>query len=181
MPIVRLTARGARVLRQGKELLQSLRAIANDTEYEQTDEPDRMRLMHREAIAMIEVVLRTVQAMPASVSGQLRICDGLEVVITEVRQRVDGLHHALTQRRRTAARIEELADQLRRLAGQLPVNLAPLQAMADAIRAATINSIVRHNDGFDRNGKKEPYGASKVPPCCTTRYNMDAIRCNMDC
>src|SRR5437773_2547681 len=43
MPTVRLTARGARVLRQGKELLQALRAIANDAEYEQAEEFDQVR------------------------------------------------------------------------------------------------------------------------------------------
>jgi HD-GYP domain-containing protein (c-di-GMP phosphodiesterase class II) len=143
---LRLTGRGARLLRKGRELLQALRTIAEDAEYQRSDclpsssgkavggeGADALQQLHREGMAMIEVVLRTVQAMPASVSAQLRMCDGLEVVLGEVEERVTLLHGSLAQRTRTSARIDELADYLRRLASLQPVGLAPLQALADAI------------------------------------------------
>ncbi|MSQ94065.1 MAG: HD domain-containing protein [Gemmataceae bacterium] len=129
----RLTARGIRLLRQGREMLQSLRTIADDAEFQQADEADAIALWHREGMAMIEVILRTIQAMPASVSAQLRMCDGLEVVLAEVEERVSRLHSNLAQRKHQAARIDELADYLRALASKQPVSLTPLQGLADLI------------------------------------------------
>jgi HD-GYP domain-containing protein (c-di-GMP phosphodiesterase class II) len=63
----------------------------------------------------------------------LRICNGLEVVLAEVDNRVAQLRETLAKRRRTSARIDELADYLRALAAKQPVTLTPLQALADAI------------------------------------------------
>jgi HD-GYP domain-containing protein (c-di-GMP phosphodiesterase class II) len=129
----RLTARGARLLRQGRELLQALRKISDDPEYAQAGEREAIVAWHREGVAMIEVILRTVQSMPASVSAQLRLCDGLEVVLTEVRERIGCLEFAMVQSKRQTARIDELADYLRALASKQPVSLTPLQALADLI------------------------------------------------
>ena len=80
LPTARLTSRGARLLRQGKELLQALRAIADDTEYQQAGDADDLKETHREGMAMLDVLLRTVQGMPASVSGQVRMCDALKTL-----------------------------------------------------------------------------------------------------
>ena len=130
---LRLTGRGARLLRQGRELLQALRKIADSAEYQQAEDSEGLVQLHREGMAMIEVVLRTVQAMPASVSAQLRMCDGLEVVLSEVEQRIALLCSSLAQRQRTSVRIDELAEYLRCLASQRQVSLAPLQTLADLI------------------------------------------------
>ncbi len=130
---LRLTSRGARLLRKGRELLQALRKIADDADYQQADNADALAHWHRDGMAMIEVVLRTVQALPASVSAQLRLCDGLEAVLHEVEERITLLCCSLGQRKRTSARIDELADYLRCLAAQRPVGLAPLQKLADLV------------------------------------------------
>ena len=131
-PAMRLTARGARLLRKGRELLQALRTIADDAEFQQSA---ALAPLHHEGVTMIEVLLRTVQAFPPAVSVQLRMCDGLEVVLAEVEERITLLCSCLAHRKRETARIEELADYLRRLAVHQPVSLAPLQALADSILA----------------------------------------------
>src|SRR6185436_17733783 len=59
----RLTSRGARLLRGGREMLQALRAIADDAEYQQAGEDSGFTCWHREATAMLELLLRTVQAL----------------------------------------------------------------------------------------------------------------------
>src|SRR6516225_6865585 len=130
---LRLTGRGARLLRKGRELLQGLRRIAEDAGYQQGEDADGLVQLHREGTAMIEVILRTVQAMPASVSAQLRMCEGLEVVLGEVEGRIALLCGGLAHRKGTLKRIDELADYLRCLAANRPVGLAPLQALADVV------------------------------------------------
>jgi len=130
---LRLTGRGARLLRKGRELLQGLRRIAEDAGYQQGEDADGLVQLHREGTAMIEVILRTVQAMPASVSAQLRMCEGLEVVLGEVEGRIALLCGGLAHRKGTSKRIDELADYLRCLAANRPVGLAPLQALADVV------------------------------------------------
>jgi HD-GYP domain-containing protein (c-di-GMP phosphodiesterase class II) len=127
---LRLTARGTRLLRKGREFLQALRQIADDREFQNAAALQRW---HHEAVAMIEVVLRTVQGMPAAVGAQLRMCEGLEVVLGEVEDRIARLCRVLTECRQTTTRIDELADYLRRLASQQVVHLMPLQAIADTV------------------------------------------------
>jgi HD domain len=153
---LRLTGRGARLLRTGRELLQSLRTIANDTEYQRADGVVTVQCWHREAIAMIDVVLRTVQGMPASVSAQLRMCDGLEIVLGEVEKRIARLCRRLSECRQTTARIDELADYLRRLASLQPVSLTPLQALADAL--------------IDEASAKQPLRFLYAPPDDPSRF-----------
>jgi HD-GYP domain-containing protein (c-di-GMP phosphodiesterase class II) len=130
---MRLTGRGGRLLRKGRELLQALRTIAGDMEFQHVGEDDAAARLHHEGLAMIEVLLRTVQAFPPTVSVQLRMCDGLEVVLAEVEERVTLLFGSLAERKRESDRIDELADCLRQLAVNRVVGLAPLQALADVV------------------------------------------------
>jgi HD-GYP domain-containing protein (c-di-GMP phosphodiesterase class II) len=132
-PTLRLTARGARLLRKGREVLHALRQIADEPAYQEAEETDALGAWHHEATALIEVVLRTAQAFPPAVSGQLRLCDGLDVILAEAEERLARLTGKLDQRRRESARIDELADYLRALAVKNPVSLTPLQALDDVI------------------------------------------------
>jgi hypothetical protein len=134
-PPVRLTARGARLLRKGRDLLKALRTISDEPVFPQIEEHDALSQLHREGVAMIEVLLRTVQTFPASVSAQLRMCDGLEVVLQDAEDRITLLCGSLVHRKREIARINELADFLLALTMEQEVRLAPLQALADAILA----------------------------------------------
>jgi HD-GYP domain-containing protein (c-di-GMP phosphodiesterase class II) len=132
---LRLSARGARLLRKGRESLASLRSIADNSTFQDVPHGDALEAQHREGIAMLEVILRTVQAFPASMSVQLRLCDGLEVILSEVDQRLAYLHAGLAQRKHVNARIDTLADYLRSLAAMQAVGLTPLQALADSVIA----------------------------------------------
>jgi HD-GYP domain-containing protein (c-di-GMP phosphodiesterase class II) len=132
---MRLSARGARLLRKGRESLAALRAIAEDAVFQDMPQGDALESQHREGIAMLEVMLRTVQAFPASMSMQLRLCDGLEVILAEVDQRLAQVNARLTLRKQVNARIDTLAEYLRSLAAMQPVGLTPLQALADSVIA----------------------------------------------
>jgi HD-GYP domain-containing protein (c-di-GMP phosphodiesterase class II) len=135
VPAVRLTARGARVLRQGRELLQALRKISEHAEFQAAEAGDSALELHREATAMLETLLRTAQMFPPTVSLQLRLCDGLEVILSEIEKRLGHLCSILAARQQTTFRINALADFLRALAAEQPVGLTPLQTWADAIIA----------------------------------------------
>ncbi len=130
---LRLTGRGARLLRKGREMLQELRTIADDLEFQEAGDADALADLHREAMAMLEVVLRTAQGFSPTVSVQLRMCDGLEIVLAEIEERIGFVNGLLAQRKQTTARINELADYLRAVAVMQPIGLAPLQALADVI------------------------------------------------
>ena len=130
---LRLTGRGARILRQGRDLLAALRKIADDPAYQEAEQADGLREVYHEATAMIEVLLRTAQTFPPAVSVQLRMCDGLEVVVREIEQRIAMLSGSLEQRKRTSGRINELAEFLRGLAVKKAAGLSPLQGLAEVI------------------------------------------------
>lgn len=134
-PTLRLTARGARLLRQGRDALQALRKIADDPAYQDAGANDTLTAWHQQATALIEVVLRMAQGFPAAVSAQLRLCEGLEILLTEVDRRTTLLCEGLSARKRTSAGIDELAGCLRQLAVNQAVSLTPLQGMADRIIA----------------------------------------------
>lgn len=134
-PAFRLSGRGARLLRKGRATLQELRAITEDAALQAADEHDPVLLLHREASAMIEMILRTVQVFPHSMSAQMRLCDGLEVVLGEVEERTALVKSALAHRKAIAAPVHELAGYLRAVAAQQPAGLQPLQALAERVIA----------------------------------------------
>ncbi len=134
-PALRLTARGARLLRQGRDALQALRKLADDPAYQQVGVSGALAAWHQQATALIEVVLRTAQGFPPAVSAQLRLCDGLEIALTEVDKRTTLICDGLAARQRESAYVDELAGYLRHLAVNQAVSLTPLQATADAIIA----------------------------------------------
>jgi HD-GYP domain-containing protein (c-di-GMP phosphodiesterase class II) len=134
-PTPRLTARGARLLRQGRDALQALRTIADDPVFQEAAASGALAAWHQQATALIEVVLRTAQAFPPAVGAQLRLCDGLEHLLTEVDRRTTLLCDALAARKRASAGIDELAGYLRQLAVGEVISLTPLQAIADGIIA----------------------------------------------
>jgi hypothetical protein len=127
-----LTASGARLLRKGRELLQALREIADEPTV-QAGPADALGALHTGSVAMIETVLRAVQAFPASAGAQLPLCEGLDGVLDAVEERVAALTAGLVQRRHELGHIDYLADILRRLAGGQAIAPASLAALADTI------------------------------------------------
>ncbi len=130
----RLTARGARLLQKGKELLQALRALTDDPILP-ADEQDPLAILHHGCAALIEVLLRTIQAFPPAPSAQLRLCEGLEIVLQNAEEQLDTLVAGLAHRRQEDSRITYVAEILRRLAAGQSVGLEHLQSVADRLLA----------------------------------------------
>jgi hypothetical protein len=128
----RLTASGARLLKKGKELLQALRALTDDPIL-QKDEQDPLAILHHGSAALIEVLLRAVQAFPPTPSVQLRLCEGLEFVLQSVEEQLETIVAGLAHRRREEARIDYVAEILRWLAVGQSVNLESLQSVAERL------------------------------------------------
>lgn len=110
----RLTARAMRLLHHGRDLLQSLKALAESPALEGGELGARGKL-HRETSAMLQSVLRTVQSFPPAPSAQLRLCEGLESILEVVEERVRMLQAACSHEELCAARVDHLAALLRKL------------------------------------------------------------------
>jgi hypothetical protein len=130
----RLTARGAGLLKRGKELLQALRALTEDAILK-ADTQDPLTELHQGSVSLIEVVLRAVQGFPPSPSAQLRLCEGLEIVLDTVEEQLDTLVAALSHRRREEGCIDYVADILRRLVVGESLSLETLESSADRVIA----------------------------------------------
>lgn len=105
----KLIARGARLLKHTRDLLQALRTVADDPALPQDfDAP--LAVWHREAAALVDNILRTVQAFPSSPSSQLRLCHGLELVLQTAQQRLAAIRVGMDRRRVEKARIDRLAE-----------------------------------------------------------------------
>jgi hypothetical protein len=127
-----LTTRAARLLRRGGELLARLRAVADESPWQQ-GEDDPLAGLYRESLAMTDTVLRTVQAFPEAPSAQVRLCEGLDAILAVVAERLTALTVAVAARRRERGRLDALADLLGALASGRPVEMAPLTSLAEAV------------------------------------------------
>lgn len=134
-----LTATARRVLTEAHELIDYMKNLADDPHLagppadrggEQTDP---MAIHYRETAAMMEPAVRLLQAMPDSPSVQLRLTDGLQGILSTVRQRLAALAHALDARRRDAAQVNTLAHLLAQLDRNQAVAAAPLVQLAAEI------------------------------------------------
>jgi hypothetical protein len=127
-----LTARARRLIERGRELLAGLRALAAEPLLQQ-DENGPLAVLYRETTAMTDSALRMVQALPDAPSGQLRLCEGIEVILAVVADRIAALTAAVGRLRREHAWIDTLADLLVGLdAGQTP-DVRPFAVLAEAI------------------------------------------------
>jgi HD-GYP domain-containing protein (c-di-GMP phosphodiesterase class II) len=136
-----LTNRAHRLLERGRDLLAQLRTL--DTELAAQAEPgeafvessDPQIAWHRDTVAMVDVVLHFVQAFPDAPSVQLRLCQGVEVVLEAVADRVEALSAALKQLREENGRIENLAELLLALESGKPIDLKPFLVLAESLLA----------------------------------------------
>jgi hypothetical protein len=129
---VRLTARAARLVRTAHEHLRTLRTLAGEPVL-QGDESDPLLVLHAESVALLDTVLRNVQALPAPASQQLRHCEGLEAVLDVVAERVGIIHAGVNHRRQENERIDLLADLLRHIAAGETVELTSLMVLAETL------------------------------------------------
>lgn len=129
----RLCQRGARLVHRCRELLQQLKALADDPILP-TDAGDPLADLHHATARMIDAVLRAVQTFPPSTSAQLRLSEGLEAVLDVVDERIAIIKSAMRLRSSETGRIERLADALRRIAAGQSVTVKSLEQLAGEVR-----------------------------------------------
>jgi hypothetical protein len=128
----RLTAAGARLLKQAREMLHDLRSLAEDpTLPKNEDEP--ITQLHRETAGLLDVILRMVQAFPSSPTVQLRMCKHLEGVLESAERNLDVLHASLKHRTAENARIDYLADLINRIAAGQAVSLEAINQLSEQV------------------------------------------------
>ena len=130
-----LTLRARRVLERGRDLLARLRPLADDLDPARPEDADPLAGLYRETVALTDTVLRTLQYLPDAASAQLRICEGLEVIVGVVAQRLTALTAALAERRRRRDQVETLADLLTGLGAGRAADLRPFAALAESVLA----------------------------------------------
>jgi hypothetical protein len=133
-----MTARARRILERTHDLLSQLRSLAEQLDTIAPAQPrsgDPLAALYRDTSAMTETILRVVQAFPDSASGQLRLCDGVEAILSVAAQRLGTLAHAIGQRNRDIERLDTLRDLLARLAGGHDVSVQEFINLAEALLA----------------------------------------------
>src|SRR5437773_4294849 len=103
-----LTQRAHLLLERGRHLLTRLRTIDAElgaTEEHYLDDLDPLAHWHGDTVAMVDAALHLVQAFPDAPGDQIRLCDGLEVILGGVSQRVAILTQAMEKRRREMSRV----------------------------------------------------------------------------
>jgi len=149
----RLTARAMRLLHQGRDLLHTLRRLAELPAIREAPTSPRA-LLHQETLAMLDGVLRTVQAFPSAPSAQLRLCEGLEAVVDVVQERSKVLETACAQQRAIQDRINHLAGLFRKLATGQAIRSRDWHTLTEEIwNESRLNLPLR----FFRAGVDDPY------------------------
>jgi HD-GYP domain-containing protein (c-di-GMP phosphodiesterase class II) len=129
-----LTARARRVVERGQEVLGKLRALGQELEGPGGPPADDPLARHyREVVAMADSALRLVQYLPDSAGVQLRLCGGLEGVVTQLAQRAALLNDLWARRRREDERVDALAGLLGALAGGRAADVQPFLRLAEAL------------------------------------------------
>jgi hypothetical protein len=131
-PPIRLTARSARLLQRGRDLLQELRRLGGEPLLESRP-LDPLTKHYRETAAMIDALLRAVQAFPELPSAQVRLCDGLEAVLALVAERVGTLGAGLEHRRRQDAKVDKLVEHMHCLHEGRSLSLHVCQPLAEEL------------------------------------------------
>ncbi len=129
-----LTARTRRLLERGRELLSRLRKLGDELDQLQPADGDEpLAAWYRATVAMADTAIRTVGTFPDAPSAQLRLGEGLEVILETVAQRAARLAGALQARRRDRERVDSLAGLLGDLAAGRPVTVEAFATLARAL------------------------------------------------
>jgi HD-GYP domain-containing protein (c-di-GMP phosphodiesterase class II) len=138
----RLTARASRLLKRCQELLTDLRALSNEALLQDETEP-LTRLYHETAL-MTDMALRTVQAFPESASVQLRLCEGLGVILAVVAERLAAIRAGLEQRQEENDCLLTVAGLLVALAAGQAMDVKPWTNVAERVLAQAHHDVPLH-------------------------------------
>jgi HD domain len=130
-----LTARARRLLERAREIVGQIKPLASDPALPANDPDDPLVRGVRAAAAVTEAAVRLVQAFPESPGMQLRLCDGVDGVLTAAADRVGVLAGAAAQRRKRSECVDTLAHLLTGLNAGRKQSLDPFTALADAVLA----------------------------------------------
>ncbi len=138
-----LTARARRLLETGRQHVLRLRGL--DEEFALADlleraPDDPLGMLYRQSAAATGLALRMVQAFPDAPSVQLRLCEGLEAVLTQVGRQVEKLGILAARRKDEEDRVTFLAGLLADLNAGRSVEVRPFVDLAEALLAETQQS-----------------------------------------
>jgi len=173
-----LTPRAHQLLERGRELLTRLRTIdaeLGSTEEHYLDDRDPLSDWHGDTVAMVDAALHIVPAFPDAPGDQTRLCDGLEVILRGVSQRVAILTQALETRRREMSRVDTLADLLTCLESGRPVDLKPFTQLAESILTEARQSTpLRFHYAFDIQSPQTSANGPKTKTVELRSVDMDS-------
>lgn len=128
-----LTMRSRRLLGRSREFLGRLRAMA-DMDVDDTDVcGNYLPRLYREAVAMVDVALRMVQAFPDAAGAQNCLCEGLEAIVNVVAERVEFLDVLRQRRLRDTLRVETLVDRLLSVSSGHVLEIKPFVNLAESL------------------------------------------------
>ncbi|MFO0847658.1 MAG: HD domain-containing phosphohydrolase [Gemmataceae bacterium] len=122
----KLTVRARQLLEEARGLIAAQRELTADpvlagltaaADLDPGAAPDPLVGYHRETVALTEAALRMVQAFPESAAAQGRMCEGLDVMLRAVRDRLAITRTAGVTRVKLYDRVDGLARRLADLAG----------------------------------------------------------------
>jgi len=138
---VQLIGRAKRLLESARELIARQREVTDDVFFirlsnaHTTADPDPLVDYHRFTVAATESTLRVAMGLPESAEHQSRVCDGLEAMLTAIRDRLAISGRTLEIRRREWGRVERLARLLHDIQGRRLVSVASFTAIAEELVA----------------------------------------------
>jgi hypothetical protein len=135
-----LTTRAHDLLGAARLLLDRQRNFTTDPIFSglaaraETDpEPDCLVAYNRETTAVLNSAVRLAQVFPESPSLQLKLCDGLDGVLSIVKERLVVQERALARRRADFDRIDRLAAVFAAVSQYRHISLNPVAALAEEL------------------------------------------------
>ncbi len=129
-----LCHRSLRLLQQTHDVLSRLKHFADEPLL--TEEKQHPAgVFYQDTVLLADVLMRTLQTLPESLSSQMRLCSGIDVLMEEIEQRVGTLARILVRDHAAQRQLAELTQLLHHLhRGQIQ-DLNPFFSLAEEIIA----------------------------------------------
>ena len=133
-PPPKLTTKARGLLEDARILVAKQRKLSADpilATNREVGEP--LSAFHRKTVALTDATLRLVQAFPDAPDVQLRLCEGVDAMLSVIRERLDGMSRALHTQKSIVARVDRLAKLLADLASGRHVQIQSFAELAELI------------------------------------------------